>query len=475
VTTTAPRRRAPPFGQPLVVLTFSRRIDYRDDEGRPLGEGKVAPVLRAEVPLELRSCPYPGSRHHHPHPMNVSAIRQVRAHLDEAVSHLLVLRRLYFEYHAPAEITFLELWRFGMLPDALPGYLSLRAREPYPSGTFPASLAAMAKLVFGINLITHVLSVRVHLPGSEVPPVTAGAVHALTEQERHLIGPAEVCSAPPALIHEMLECVISGRCPATATESSLPAILGDVPSFLRFAANHANLRTLGVIVHLLRRSHFSDIADLFAVEAAPAAARERFAAAEALARAARDAEVLNVGETSHEEVEALARRVAALEPSARGTVVASLFDRLLAFHDDPGARATTESFRELAELWTAAPEPAVPAIASLLENAPGTAWLGPGTSVAVAAALIVQAKLEQSLLRILSAIEEDLALALGYAAGSLPTGADLENVVGFTARSFFRDALGVSIDSTATGSTIHVGSASLRLTRRGDALPGAVR
>lgn len=463
MTNAAPERRAPSFEQPLVVLTFSRRVDYRDDEGRPLGEGKVAPALRAHVPLELRSCPYPGSRHQHPHPMNVSAIRQVRKHLDEAVSHLLVLRRLYFERQTPAEVTFAELWRFGMLPDALPGYLSLRAREPYPSGTFPASLAAMAKLVFGINLITHVLSVRAHLPGWEVPPVTAAAVHALTEKERHLIGPAEVCSAPPALIHEMLECVISGRGPATATESSLPRILGDVPSFLRFAADHANLRTLGVIVHLLRRSHFSDLAEVFTAASAPAEARERFASAAAVARGGRDAEVLNVGETSHDEVEALARRVAALEPSARGAVVASLLDRLLTFHDDRGATAAIESFRALAELWTAAPAPALPAIASLLQETPETAWLGLDTARAVAAALTVQARLEQSLLRILSAIEEDLALALGYAIASPPTDADLENVVGFTARSFFRDALRVEIASTTTGSTIRVGSSSLPL------------
>lgn len=448
VTMTASERRVPPFDQPLVVMTFSRRVDYRDDEGRPLGEGKAAAALRADAPLELRSCPYAGSRHQHAHPMNVSAIRQVRAHLDEAVSHLLVLRRLYFEQQAPQEVTFLELWRFGMLPDALPGYLSLRAREPFASGTFPAALAAMAKLVFGINLITHVLSVRAHLPGSQIPPLSAKAVHALAEQEGHLIGPAEVCSAPPALIHDMLDCVISGRCP-TGTESHLPVILGDVPAFLRFAAGHANLRTLGVIVHLIRRSHFSDIAALVADDAS------------ALARAcaARDAAVWNVGETSHDEVEALARRTAALEPSARGAVVASLFDRLLAFPHQ-ACPVGYEAFQELAELWTPAREDLVTTVASLLERPPFRGETVRG----LAGALLIQVKLEQTLLRLLARIEQELALALGYTDWSFPADADLENVVGFMARAWFRE-LGVEIESTDRGSTVRVGSAVLPLPR----------
>ena len=44
-------------------------VSYRDDEGRPFGEGTAPRRYWEQVPMEMRTCPYAGTRHHHPLPM----------------------------------------------------------------------------------------------------------------------------------------------------------------------------------------------------------------------------------------------------------------------------------------------------------------------------------------------------------------------------------------------------------------------
>ena len=82
---------------------------HRDDEGRPLREGRTPPEHRrpeqpgqpaeaeaeAEAEIEYRPCPYPGSRQVAGRPMNVSALRQTSAHWDEITSALGFLRAAY--------------------------------------------------------------------------------------------------------------------------------------------------------------------------------------------------------------------------------------------------------------------------------------------------------------------------------------------------------------------------------------------
>ncbi len=444
----------PPPEGPWVLHALARRAAYRDDEGRALGEGKAPPC--SGVPMEYRACPYDDSRRGHRLPMNVSALRQVRRHLRGAVGELAFLRALYLARFPRPALRAVHLWQMGQLSDAVSGFLLLRRRDAMPSGTFPARLAAMAKLVFGINLTTHVLSIEALRSGAPEGELDAEALLRHADAHGQLIGPSEVCAAPPGLIREMLALLLRGS-PVSEAKPLLARLLGEPPLlFLRFACHAANLRALGVLVHLLRRSLFADLLRALEARASPGAAG---AALRAAVERGLAAEVINVAETSEAQVQALALQAAAMPTGARGELFARFLERLLLPDGAPAVRAAFLGLERLFEPLRARDEAA--ACAFVRAAAP---TLDRGEQAGVARALLVELRLEQRVLGVLEALEAEIAGALEQPARPVRD-LDLEPAVGFTLRGVFEDALGWAFEVAPAGACALAGGARLELMR----------
>src|SRR3954471_15549495 len=112
---------------------------HRDDEGRPLREGRAPPEHQQPGEIEYRPCPYPGSRQVAGRPMNVSALRQTSAPWDEVTGALGFLRAAYAGLRGGYGPDILALGRVSQLGSALP-WFHLLAGEP-----LPAYAAALSK------------------------------------------------------------------------------------------------------------------------------------------------------------------------------------------------------------------------------------------------------------------------------------------------------------------------------------------
>jgi hypothetical protein len=59
-----------------------------DEDGRPIAEHRAAAALQSRVPMDLKICPYAGSRFKHERPMNTSALNQMLKHWDKILEAL---------------------------------------------------------------------------------------------------------------------------------------------------------------------------------------------------------------------------------------------------------------------------------------------------------------------------------------------------------------------------------------------------
>ena len=88
--------------------------EFRDCDGRPIGEGKVPKERRPRgVPFELRPCPYPGRRSEvqPDRPMNVSAMTRLVSTFPEALGALVIFREEYCRRFQIAQLSLFDLWR----------------------------------------------------------------------------------------------------------------------------------------------------------------------------------------------------------------------------------------------------------------------------------------------------------------------------------------------------------------------------
>src|SRR5207302_5765305 len=175
-----------------------RRAVHRDDEGRPIREGRTPPELLRTGEIEYRTCPYSGSRFQHANPMNVSALKQTGVHWEEIVDTLALLRAIYTETRGRYGPDLLDLWRVSQLGSALPWFYILRGK------TCPAYAAALAKATLGTAMLSQFGTCKL-FEGWTPPAFTPESVLDLAEQWGTMVGRTEVCSASAAMIAKFVE------------------------------------------------------------------------------------------------------------------------------------------------------------------------------------------------------------------------------------------------------------------------------
>ncbi|HEX8818295.1 MAG TPA: hypothetical protein VF794_00085, partial [Archangium sp.] len=212
-------------------------LPYRDDEGRPLGEEMAPSQVQAGVPMEMRECPYSGSRRKHPHPMNVSSLRQFNQHWPAVVGGLAELRNAYLQgVKRPLDgpINLMDLWKFSRLGIALPAWLLRRAEAPMADGQLPAVTAILYRMLLGINRVAHLQVLIVISAGlyEQMEALDSEVLYEFTDANELFIGMNSVCAGPRGLIEDSFNVLIDGKLPDNADVSEVRALVQ--PSFLQY-------------------------------------------------------------------------------------------------------------------------------------------------------------------------------------------------------------------------------------------------
>jgi hypothetical protein len=225
---------------------------HRDDEDRPLREGRTPPGYRRPDEIEYRPCPYPGSRQTSGRPMNVSALRQTSAHWDEIIESLGFLRTAYAEARGSYGPDVMDLWRVSQLGSALPWFFVL-AGEP-----LPAYAAALSKATLGTGILAQRLLLRMLAEAWAPPPLTTEALVGLAESTGTLVGETEVCSASDRMIARFIDAMVGGV-PAGGI-AAVDRLLAARDRVVSFGACYAAFKLAMWLYYQARRFLYADIA-----------------------------------------------------------------------------------------------------------------------------------------------------------------------------------------------------------------------
>jgi hypothetical protein len=224
---------------------------HRDEEDRPLREGRTPAAYLRPGEIEYRPCPYPGSRQVAKHRMNVSALRQTSAHWDELVEALGFLRTAYAEARGGYGPDVMDLWRVSQLGSALPWYFVLRG-EP-----LPAYAAALSKATLGTGILAQRLILKMMAEAWRPPPLTTPELLALAESTGTLIGETEVCSAPEKMIAKFLDVLVAGA--PRGGIAALEGLLAQRDRVLGFAACYCGFKLVMWLYFQARRFLYADV------------------------------------------------------------------------------------------------------------------------------------------------------------------------------------------------------------------------
>lgn len=214
----------------LVVPVFRVAHMSVDAEGRQVGEANVfPPALRIEVATRWRTCIYDGTRHLADKPMNVAALRSMRAQWPRMMALLLKLRAAYLaRYPAAAAgwtVGHLERLATGVL--ALPTWLLMTGRVA--NGALHPALSSLFRVTDGLRMVMHqMLFVPVGEPARHPDdPMSAAEVHAYAERNYSFHSDHGVCAGPRAMVDEFLAVLIDGRTPRDGLPDRLDPALDE--------------------------------------------------------------------------------------------------------------------------------------------------------------------------------------------------------------------------------------------------------
>lgn len=222
-----------------------------DADGRQIGESNAfPPALRLDVPTRWRTCIYAGTRHRAEQPMNVSALKAMRAHWQEMMAVLLAMRAAYLARfpEAAAGWTVGHLERLSTCVLALPSLVVLRRDVPFANGTLHPALSSVFRVTDGLRMTLHRMLFVPFGEPTRTPddPVTAAQVLDYAERNFAFHSEHGVCAGPQAMIEEFLAVIVDGRMP----RDGLPALLDeDVEATLAVRERAIDYGLLGLQVY----------------------------------------------------------------------------------------------------------------------------------------------------------------------------------------------------------------------------------
>jgi hypothetical protein len=201
-----------------------------DAEGRQVGEANVFPKpLRLDIPTEWRTCPHPGSRFQQELPMNVTAMKSMRAYWKPMMVTLRRIREAYLRRVPQARYgwTVGSLERLSSLVLTVPAYVLMRRHDPVENGQLHPVLSSMYRVTDGVRMTMHyMLFIPTYEPTRDpTAAVTSAEIYAYAERNALFLSEYGVCAGPKAMIDEFLHILVDGQ-PVEGEESIVldPAI-----------------------------------------------------------------------------------------------------------------------------------------------------------------------------------------------------------------------------------------------------------
>lgn len=230
----------------LVVPIFRVAHMSVDAEGRQVGESNAFPaVLRVDVPTRWRTCIYSGSRYQDDKPMNVSALKSMRAHWGPMMAMLLKVREAYLARcpEARAGWTVGHLERLSTAVLALPAYQLMRRERRVENGRLHPVLSSMFRVTDGLRMtMHHMLFIPFGEPTRKPDtPMSSAEVHAYAERAFSLHSEHGVCAGPKVMIDEFLSVLVDGKLPRDGLPESLDAELQNAVADIDPAIDYAML------------------------------------------------------------------------------------------------------------------------------------------------------------------------------------------------------------------------------------------
>jgi hypothetical protein len=200
----------------LVIPVFRIAHMALDTEGRQVGEANVFPkAMRVEVPTKWRTCIYPGSRYMDSRPMNVSALKSMRAHWPQMMAALLQIREAYLQRfpRARAGWTLGDIECLSTLVLAVPTFQLMRETNRIENGDLHPVLSSLFRVTDGLRMTTHQM---LFVPVAEATlntqdHVSSAEIYAYAERNHAFASPHGVCAGPKVMIEEFLSVLIDGK------------------------------------------------------------------------------------------------------------------------------------------------------------------------------------------------------------------------------------------------------------------------
>jgi hypothetical protein len=168
-----------------------------------------------DVPTEWRTCNLPGSRYQNEKPMNVSAMRVMRAHWPQMMAMLLRVRENYVRRFPEVA----DGWTVGHLERlsaavlAVPTYQLMRQEGRVANGDLHPALSSLFRVTDGVRMVMHqMLFVPVGEP-SRSPDHAVSIDEVLDYAERNYSFHATygVCAGPKPMVRELVQVLLEGH------------------------------------------------------------------------------------------------------------------------------------------------------------------------------------------------------------------------------------------------------------------------
>jgi hypothetical protein len=197
------------------------------------------------VPTRWRTCIYAGSRYQDDKPMNVTALKAMRAHWGPMMALLLKMREAYLARcpEARAGWTVGHLERLSTAVLAWPAYQLMRRERRVENGRLHPVLSSMFRVTDGLRLTMHHM---LFIPFGEPTrrpdtPMNAAEVYAYAERSFSFHSDHGVCAGPKVMIEEFLSVLIDGALPRDGLPDRLEPALQDALADIEPALDYAML------------------------------------------------------------------------------------------------------------------------------------------------------------------------------------------------------------------------------------------
>ena len=358
----------------------------RDTEGRLLRENRAPPEAIRPGDIEMKKCPYSGSRQTDPPlPMNMSALRSMKHHWDDVINAIALVRTEYQRITGVTEMGVFDLWRVSQLGSALPWYFIFAHGE-----LAPVYAAGGAKATLGMGIWAQTVFVRMVADRWTPPPMTSETILELAEGNKTLLAEREVCAGPVKMLLRFFDALL--HLPFEVKTPPIQRLADNLDAITRFGAFYGNMKLALYVLFLARRFVYADLLAALPDSAAAPELRELYDAA----CEPPDMIMIGLGD------------MAGLPLMQRAGFLASLVMNLVPMAPDKSDVPLQAAMVEVAAAMLVPDAPG-----ELIEEITETQGVGPDQAAVAARAIATWARLDHLFARVVGIVENGMRSAVG--------------------------------------------------------------